>query len=150
MMEKIGNIVSKILELERLENSLRTTKNQIYDILATRFRFPGMSNIETEIRVEGTVPLHFNHNTLEFEQIIDVVIKFDGIKMKIYDKSGRWLEDFYFDELSLLRIILLTEWEEKTKILTKCIETVKNLDKKAAENLAVLKEVLAAVKLILK
>jgi hypothetical protein len=151
MIEKISNVIAKILELEKQAGQLLSLKEQLYNILTTRFQFRLNYIIESDsyIKVEGEIPLNFNYKIGLFENYAEATILFDGRRIKVYDKDGL-KQDFYLDDIPLNKLILVAEWEEKTKFLTKTIETTKDMIANYTEKLKNFKEILAAVKLMLK
>jgi hypothetical protein len=152
MIEKISNAIAKILELEKQAQQLLSLKEQLYGTMMTRFQFKlnYVTEPDKDIEVEGKIPLNFNYKSGAFEDYIEAIIAFDGRRVKVYDDEGVLKHDFYLDDVSLNKLILVAEWEEKTKFLTKTIESTKDAIKNYDEKLKNFKEILAAVKLMIK
>jgi len=151
MIEKISNTIAKILELEKQAGQLFSIREQLYNTLTTRFQFKlgYVTESDTYIEVKGKIPLNFNYKSGTFENSDEATIMFDGRRIKVYDKDGL-RHDFYLDDIPFNKLILVAEWEEKTKFLTKTIETAKDMIANYTEKLKNFKEILAAVKLMLK
>jgi 2-oxoglutarate dehydrogenase complex dehydrogenase (E1) component-like enzyme len=150
MIEKVSDVVAKILELQKQEKYFLALRGQLYDVLSAHFQFKFDYIADSIFEIKGKAPPFFNLFKADLEEDIDISIKFDGVKIRICDNNGRLLSEFYLDNITFEKLILLAEWENRLQFLTKCIETVKDMNKKAEEKLRKFKEVLAAVKLMLK
>jgi chromosome segregation ATPase len=150
MIEKISDAVAKILELEKQEKYFLALREQLFNILSAQFQFKFEYITDSVFEVKVKAPPFFNFYKVDFEKDIDVSIKFDGVKIIVCDNNGRLLTEFYLDNITFDRLILLAEWENRLQFLTKCIETVKDMNKKAEEKLRKFKEALDTIKLMLK